>query len=289
MTMPLERGMRSPVGFCKVDSIIFRSSSGLMFWGVGRQSRVFNMKLSGVFGVEALPRANLHGVGASDAANGTSTEKAVENIETNVPAGGTPRNEAAIDLVPESQARAATGGFEFPPDVTVLKHRGNIGLRHRSCLQPACSRPGEIHSGSGLGEALIGLKGRPFAQLCRISECLPDFFRRVAQFPDENKRPLLSVFSYLRSAGRAGRVLLAIGERVHLAACELRDLNEIAAGVVQHRNGCEVHIGGWHGELGAASLDSLVVACEVVGEEHGGGLVLLENSLLICLGGGVVI
>src|SRR5258706_16358520 len=36
---------------------------------------------------------------------------------------------------------------------------------------------------------------------------LPDFFRRVAQFSDENERPLLSGLSYLRPAGRTRCVL----------------------------------------------------------------------------------
>ncbi len=36
----------------------------------------------------------------------------------------------------------------------------------------------------------------------RVGKRLPDFFRRVAQFSDENERPLLSVLSYLRPAGR---------------------------------------------------------------------------------------
>src|SRR5260370_15131934 len=47
----------------------------------------------------------------------------------------------------------------------------------------------------------------------RVGKRLPDFFRRVAQFSDENERPLLSVLSYLRPAGRTRCVLLAI---VHL-------------------------------------------------------------------------
>ena len=53
----------------------------------------------------------------------------------------------------------------------------------------------------------------------RVGKRLPDFFRRVAQFSDENERSLLSVLSYLRPAGRTRCVLLAIG---HRAACDLR-------------------------------------------------------------------
>src|SRR5262245_55584439 len=60
-----------------------------------------------------------------------------------------------------------------------------------------------------------------------------------------------------------------------LIACELRELNEVAAGVVHHRDGRGRHVGGRHRELGAAPLDPLVVAFDVVGEEHGRGLALL--------------
>ena len=45
-----------------------------------------------------------------------------------------------------------------------------------------------------------------------------------------------------------------------LVSCQLGQLNEVAAGVVQHGNGRGGHIGRRHRELGAASLDLLVVA-----------------------------
>ncbi len=49
---------------------------------------------------------------------------------------GAPRDEAAIDVVPQRQARtAAAKGFEFPPDIVgtpvVLKQLGSVGSRHR--------------------------------------------------------------------------------------------------------------------------------------------------------------
>ena len=49
------------------------------------------------------------------------------------------------------------------------------------------------------------------AQLRRIGERLPDLFRRVAEFSDENERPLLSVPLHLCPAGRTWCVLLASG------------------------------------------------------------------------------
>src|SRR5271156_2736085 len=71
-----------------------------------------------------------------------------------------------------------------------------------------------------------------------------------------------------------------------LPACELGELNEVAAGVVQHRKGRASYVGGRHGELGAAGLDPLVVALDVVGNKIGRGLVLLKNRLLIRFGRG---
>src|SRR5580704_9488443 len=71
--------------------------------------------------------------------------------------------------------------------------------------------------------------------------------------------------------------------------CQLGELNEVAAGVVQHRNGREGHVSGRLGELGAAGLDPLVVALDVVGEKHGCGLVLLKHRLLVGFGCGAVV
>src|SRR5580658_9880445 len=74
-----------------------------------------------------------------------------------------------------------------------------------------------------------------------------------------------------------------------LPACQLGELNEVAAGVVQHRNGRGGHVGGRHRELGAAGLYPLVVALDVVREKHERGLALLKYRLLIRFGCGVVI
>src|ERR1700730_6533552 len=58
--------------------------------------------------------------------------------------------------------------------------------------------------------------------------------------------------------------------------CKWCQRNQVAAGVLQHRNGRAGHVGGLHRELGAAALDPLVVGLDVVGEEHGRGLALLK-------------
>src|SRR5258708_18680717 len=86
----------------------------------------FHTQLLGVLRVQPLPAAELHHRGADNAADGSSAEKAIQNIETNVPPGSTHCDEAAIDVVPQRQASAATQGFEFPPHIvatpTVLNH-----------------------------------------------------------------------------------------------------------------------------------------------------------------------
>src|SRR5271156_4780015 len=73
----------------------------------------FDTELLGVLRVEPLPAAEFYGVGANHAADGISAEKAIQNVETNVPPGSTHGDEAAIDVGPERQARAAADGFEF--------------------------------------------------------------------------------------------------------------------------------------------------------------------------------
>src|SRR6202048_957769 len=66
-----------------------------------------------------------------------------------------------------------------------------------------------------------------------------------------------------------------------LKACQLGDLNDIAAGVVQHGDLGGRHVRWWHGELGAARFHALVIGLHVVGVEHGRGLALLEHGLLV--------
>src|ERR1700733_10191722 len=74
-----------------------------------------------------------------------------------------------------------------------------------------------------------------------------------------------------------------------LPALQLRQLNEIAAGVVHHGDLGSCHVGWWHGEHGAARFHALVIGLHIVGEEHGRGLVLLEQGLLVRFGRRVVV
>ena len=89
-----------------------------------------NAELLRVLGIQSLPAVELHGIGAGDASNRLTREEPLQNVEADVPARGAPRDEAAIDAVPQRQARAAAKGFEFPPDIAVLKQPGSVGSRH---------------------------------------------------------------------------------------------------------------------------------------------------------------
>src|SRR5262245_23644711 len=71
--------------------------------------------------------------------------------------------------------------------------------------------------------------------------------------------------------------------------CQLGELNEVATGVVEHRDGRAGDLCGRHRELCAAGLDPLVIPLDVVGEEHGPGLPLLKHRLLISFGRRVVV
>src|SRR6266511_2594792 len=85
--IPLERGrLRSvgkSVGFCRVDSMMsFLAPSRLR--GVGRLTGGLNAELLCVLGVQSLPAAELHGLGADDASNGLTGEKPIRSEERRV-------------------------------------------------------------------------------------------------------------------------------------------------------------------------------------------------------------
>src|ERR1700722_4511392 len=93
--------------------------------------------------------------------------------------------------------------------------------------------------------------------------------------------------SFCTRARLAGPGAYSSGSLI-LPTQQLRELNEVAAVVVQLRNDRASRVGRRHRELRATSLGPLVVALDVIGEEIGGGLPLLENRLLIHSGRGVV-
>src|SRR4051794_13425244 len=81
-----------------------------------RPARGLDAELPGVFGDEALP-AEPHRLAADDASDRLAREEPLEDVEADVPARGAPRDEAAIDVVPEREARAAAERLELPPEV----------------------------------------------------------------------------------------------------------------------------------------------------------------------------
>src|SRR5919109_783268 len=188
-----------------------------------RPVRRFYTKLLGVLQVQPLPAAELHRVGADQAADGLPREEPIEHIETNVPSRSAHGDVALTDVGPQRQARAAGKRFEFPPHIEaaplVLQRLRSIGSRHH-CFGNARrgrSYRGELHRGSNRAQTPIGVEGRPLAQMLRLRERLPDFLRRVTQLLDKNERPLLAVFLYLRRGGRTRFVLFALHHLLLLA------------------------------------------------------------------------
>src|SRR6266403_2327556 len=79
-------------GFCRVNSTGFSFHASTLR-GVGRPTGGLNAELLCVLRVQPLP-GEFHRLATSDAADGSSAEKAIQNIERNVPARGAPRDEA---------------------------------------------------------------------------------------------------------------------------------------------------------------------------------------------------
>ena len=181
---------------------------------------------------------------------GRSAEKAIQDIETNVPPGSTHRDEAAIDVVPQRQARAAAEGFEFPPHIVaapgVLEHPGSLGSRHCRFgdLRRGGSHRGELHGASNRPQAAIGFKRSPLAQMLRVGKRLPDFFGRVAQIPDEDERPFFAVL-FVRAPRWPGPVCTA-RERSSFSwsSFSLRVVRSCGRGGVREHRGERTRTGG---------------------------------------------
>src|SRR5438094_8969915 len=67
-------------------------------------------------------------------------------------------------------------------------------------------------------------------------------------------------------------------------AVQLCDLDHVSRGVIRLGDGRAHHLGGRHLEFGAGGLHPLIVALDVVREEHGCRLALLKERLLVGLG-----
>src|SRR5215472_1447974 len=157
-------------------------------------------------------------------------------------------------------------------------------------FSPSCFRICAPLAGPGVycaRSAIFHSPSRSFVKLCRLCRAGAPQRLRVqgALFPIV---PLPGCALLLRPTSSR---LSPLSSHQHpaLPACQLRELDEVAARILQHRNGRSGHGGGRHGELRAARLDPFEVALDVVGEEHGRGLILLQHRLLVRLGRGIVV
>ena len=170
---------------------------------------VLHAELLCVLGVQSLPAAELHGLGADHASDRLDREEPIQDVEADVPARGAPRDVAAIDVVPEREARALAERLELPAHVAVapavLEQLRRVGPLHVGLgdLRRRRSDRRELRRAQR-GEASVGVERRPFAQLRRIGQRLPDLRRRMTQVADENERPLLAFLLDL-GAGRGAR------------------------------------------------------------------------------------
>src|SRR5256885_4755699 len=82
----------------------------------------FVIELPGVFGNQPVPTFELHGIGADDAADGSSAEQAIKNIESDVPPGSAPRDVAAGARVPPRQPPPASKRFQIPALIAALQN-----------------------------------------------------------------------------------------------------------------------------------------------------------------------
>src|SRR5262245_10149122 len=163
---------------------------------------LLNAELFRVLGGQSLPAAELHGLGADHSPDRLAREQPIENVEADVPTRGAPRDEAAIDVVPERESRAASERLELPAKIAVtpavLEQLRRLCPLHgglRDLLRRRSHRR-ELHL-SNRREAAVGVERRPFTQLLRVRQRFPDLLRRMAQFADENERPVLSVLENL--------------------------------------------------------------------------------------------
>src|SRR5204862_8122938 len=81
---------------------------------VGRPTRSLDAELLCILAGQSLPAAQLQRVTGDDASDWLTGEEPLEDVEADVPARRTPGDEAAIDVVPERQTRAAAARFELP-------------------------------------------------------------------------------------------------------------------------------------------------------------------------------
>ena len=108
--------MYSFLASVRVGCILRPSPSG-SWRGLGGQ---FGASIPNCLAYSAFSRCqppNFIASPADKAADRVAAEKVIQDVEADVPPGRTHRDEAAVDVVPQRQPRAATNRFELPPEI----------------------------------------------------------------------------------------------------------------------------------------------------------------------------
>src|SRR5207247_2462083 len=173
-----------------------------------------NAELLCVLGVQSLPAAELHGLGADDASNRLTGEKPIQHIEADVPARSAHRYESTVDVVPKREpSAAASQRLQFPADVGstpgIFERPRRVSPLHVGLgyVRRRRSRCRELCGANGT-EVPVRIERSPFAEMLGVRERLPNLCRRMGQVADENESPLLSIFSDLSARSGTRRVLL---------------------------------------------------------------------------------
>jgi hypothetical protein len=122
--------------------------------------------------------------------------------------------ETALDIVPEGQTRAAGSSCQRIC-LSPQEYSSNLGASARwTIVSVTTGVDAPTLVSLTLAPVLPrfqSFKRRPLAQVNGIGDRLPNFFRRMTQFPDNDERPALPVLQDLRPAGWTRGVCLSRG------------------------------------------------------------------------------
>src|SRR5882724_6874125 len=189
-------------------------------------------ELACVLGVQSLPAAELHGLGADDASNGLTGEKPLQHIEADVPARSAHRYEITVDVVPKREASAAARQrLQLPADVlsapVEFEHLGRVGPLHLALGHKRRRRPHgrELRDANGT-EVPVRIERSPFAKMLGIRQRLPNRGGRLAEVADEAERPLLPILLDLGATSGPRRVLLSASHVFLALSCPFLPFTE---------------------------------------------------------------
>jgi hypothetical protein len=135
-----------------------------------------------------------------------------------MPACSAPGDEAALDVVPECEARAVAERLELPTDViatpAVLEQTRCLGPLDDALgdLRRRCSYGGEL-DGSNRSQVPARVERCPLGEVRRVRQRLPDQRGRVTELSNEDERPLVALLLDSRARGWTWHILLAVGHR----------------------------------------------------------------------------